>query len=335
MSAPPHSMQRSIASFLSLALVSALLSAPAWSQSPATVVTEQKLTSSPALPSQNDYKEARNLVRADQLWNKPFDWKEKGASTADIVSHLRSAVGKDVSIEVRSKDTNLSTFELTEAPLGPTLSSVATLADATLWVFPGRLLVAPENLLTANEKAVVQAGTSGEWSDSSTAGGRRWNALDRFQFIAVTLAGTDLKERFTAKGLKPALPPAPALTLPPTTGRPTGRGVYRQSPSTPSPVPPLAYELPLNDLSPATQEILQDLADTEWERTQTFRRPARPSVSTPSEKPPTLAASTIVGFDDTDRSQLQLVLQKIDHTDATKREYVGRWYVSKPQPSQP
>lgn len=314
-------------SFLSLALLLALFGVPSWSQTQTEPALTEKPASTPLKFNQSDLKEARELLRVVQLWNKPLDWKEKGASMADIVAHLRQALGDDVTIEARGKNNNLSTFDLPQSPLGPTLSSVASLANAKLWVFPSRLLLAPENLLTPKETSAVKEGMGGEWKESSIAGGNRWNPSEWFQQVALSLVGDDLKERFVAKGLTPIQPPPPPspVTIPKDGARPETSMFVKREWSGP---PPLAYQLPLSDLSPATKEVLQNLLDGGLERAETWK-PNAQGDATPV-KAPLLAASTIVSFDDIQNGQLQLLLQKVDAQDATKRIDLRRWYARKP-----
>ncbi len=116
---------------------------------------------------------ARNLARTASLWNHPLDWKETGSSTADIVAHIKAALGdKAPIIEVRGQDTSRSTFVLKQAPLGPTLSSLAELANFQVWVFPGRLVIAPKAALSDDERAAIERKVGGEWKQSTNANSR-------------------------------------------------------------------------------------------------------------------------------------------------------------------
>lgn len=201
-----------------------------------------------ASDNEKELAQALSLVRTTNLWTKTFDWKETGVTTEDMVAHVRTMLGTEApSIEVRGKDECRSTFVLQKATLGSVLCSLAELANRRVWVFPGRLVLASEEDLTAEERAAVKKEKAGTWWRNS-----KWNANDNLVQATMRVVEPDLKQRLAAKGQTTPLPP-PAQ---PDKGKRFA-----------------SYELPFGELSPLSQKAIKDLVNL------TSRLPETPPIS--------------------------------------------------------
>ncbi|RYX81711.1 hypothetical protein EON83_22770 [bacterium] len=328
--------------YFSFTLAATLLGGVAYAQTPAADNVAPAVTTLSTAEHQKNFDDALRALRVMRLWNKPLDWNETGSSTKDVVTHVRKAMGEDAPlIEVRSKDANRSTFVLKQAPLGPTLLALADLADTSLWVFPGRLVLGPENMLSPEEKAAIQDSKGGEWQKSTFAQnngaivisgglnrGGPWDPTRLMIDSAVSIAGSEIKTLLAAKGV-----PAPA----PVSEQPTSNPAMRPN-MTPEErtkareemfkemaareARPWPYELTFGELSPATQENLKELLKIRYYRPEQLANALK-----------TITPSTIVGFNDMKDRQTELRLQNIKEGTTTERTDVNRWSVEKPRPA--
>ena len=261
------------------------------------VVSAQQtnVSAQPPVTSQKTLDDAFSLFRIATLWNKPVDWNEQEATIPQIVDHVRQNLGKEApAIEVRGQDNTLTTFMLPQAPLGPTLTSLAELGNYQVWVFPDRLLLAPENSLTEIEKETVKQRTSGEWKRSSQAGSSYWDSSKAISTAALPLIGADIKAHVEAKGQTPT----PDVPKPRTSND------------------HFPYEIPLGELSPTSQVILQKMDDANSLRLGVVQQSN------------SLDSSLTVCFDE--RNGLQkLELRKYDPKNPDNVLHRGQWFADK------
>lgn len=197
--------------------------------------TAQVPTSEISDADQKELAQALSLAITTNLWSKSLEWKETGATTKDVAAHLGKMLGNSApSIEVRGKDEVRSTFALQKAILGPVLCSLAELANCRVWVFPGRLVIAKEEVLTDDERVAVKNQKAESWKQDSKGSTTRY--LVR---VAAPIIALDLKQRLAARGQTTPLAP----------------------PSNPESTSVASYELPFGQLSTDSQKLLQDMVN--------------------------------------------------------------------------
>ena len=273
-----------------LALISVLL-LPVAAHAQTEVPALQELL---APADQKSLDDARTLARYEALWSKPLNWNAKAVSLQTLATSVQTLLGKDgPSIEVRAPDEGRVTFALRPAPLGPTLVSLARLANCRVWVFASGLVIAPESALSEEERVAIKGREGGEWTKSSVVwfSSESWGGRNHLSSVALRIVSADLLKRLAEKGQT-----APAQPVTDTEER-------------------APFELPFGELQPATQRVLQEMVD---ERVKDSRKPLGENET------PVLLPSVIVCFDDENSGQNTLFLRG-----AALNRFFTRWYAPK------
>lgn len=278
-------------SFVRLLLMTAAMSLPYVTRAQTVAQAPVPATLSPT--DQKALEDARALTRNETACKGALDWNETNASFSDIVAHIQTRLGVNAPpIEVRTTSALRATFTLTQAPLGMTLNSLARLASCRVWVFAGGIVVAPEAVLSDEEAAAVKRREGGDLMQSSviTGSSASWSGRNVQNRVALRIIGADVKAHLAAKGQTGPKPlPVPSTSTPPT--------VQRDTLAAP-------FELPFGELSPATQDLLQELLDAQ---VRSF-----PGSAAKDKPVPRLNPEVVVGFDDTQPHSLRLFVRGTD-----------------------
>ena len=108
-------------------------------------------------PQMADGEQLLALMHTQKVCETPLDLKVDGATLEDIAARVHEMLpAPAATIEVRGTRPVRLSFALQKSTVGEALSTAATVGGAQLWVFPNRLLLAPEKALSKEEQATLK-----------------------------------------------------------------------------------------------------------------------------------------------------------------------------------
>ncbi|RYX80242.1 hypothetical protein EON83_29535 [bacterium] len=91
-----------------------------------------------------------------KLLDSKVSLKVKDAAFLTILDSVLSSAGTSCRVECRGVKVMKLTLDLKDMKAGPLLDTLAKAGGVRLWVFPSKLVLAPENLLTVEEKKTAK-----------------------------------------------------------------------------------------------------------------------------------------------------------------------------------